>query len=106
MSSDSDDSSDETPLAEDASEQEALKRVMRHVNDHHWTKFCNGALKYFETKWTKKLEDYNRTHDTSSNEDNKSGSDDEKEGEGKLFSESSKSASRDKNRSDRYRETN
>ena len=58
---------------------------MRHVNDHNWTKFCNGALKYFETKWTKKLEDYNRD-DTSSHEDNKSESDEENEG--KLFSES------------------
>ena len=44
-SSDSDDSSDEAPTADDATEKEALERAMRHVNDKDWTKFCNGPLK-------------------------------------------------------------
>lgn len=28
------------------------------VNDEDWTTFCDNELKVFETKWTKKLEDY------------------------------------------------
>lgn len=102
-SSDSDESSDETPLADDATEKEALERAMRHVNDRDWTKFCNGALKYFETKWTKKLEDYDTTKsENSSHEDQESGSDEEKE-RGNLFS-GSKDSGFGKNRSDRYKE--
>ena len=79
-SSDSDDSSDEAPAADDATEKEALERAMRHVNDRDWTKFCSGPLKYFETKWTKKLEDYEKTRsESSSHEDHESGSDEEKD---------------------------
>jgi hypothetical protein len=28
------------------------------MNDTDWTRFCSGTLKVFETKWTKKLEEY------------------------------------------------
>ena len=80
-SSDSDDSSDDAPTADDATEKEAIERAMRHVNDRDWTKFCSGPLKYFETKWTKKLEDYNRKESESSSHDGEehdSGSEEEK----------------------------
>jgi hypothetical protein len=106
FSSDSDDSSDdaagasEAPLADDASEKEALERAMRHVNDRDWTKFCSGALKYFETKWTKKLEDYDnqvKSESSSSHEP----SDDEKDKEQNIFSESKETG---KGRSNRYKE--
>ena len=91
-------------MADDATEKEALERAMRHVNDRDWTKFCSGALKYFETKWTKKLEDYNDTtkSESSSHDDHESGSDEEKE-RSNLFSDSKDSA-HGKNRSDRYKE--
>jgi hypothetical protein len=77
---------------------------MRHVNDRDWTKFCNGPLKYFETKWTKKLEDYDKTRsESSSHEDHESGSDEEKDLN--VFAESKKGGSNSNlgSRKDRYR---
>jgi hypothetical protein len=77
---------------------------MRHVNDRDWTKFCNGPLKYFETKWTKKLEDYDKTRsESSSHEDHESGSDEEKDQN--VFAESKKGGSHSNtgSRKDRYR---
>ena len=41
------------------------------MNDTDWTRFCSGTLKFFETKWTKKLEDY-RPEDHYHEEDNNS----------------------------------
>lgn len=29
-----------------------------HLNDEDWQRFCQTTLKAWETKWTKKLEDY------------------------------------------------
>jgi hypothetical protein len=29
------------------------------LNDSNWDKFSTGRLQHYETKWTKKLEDYN-----------------------------------------------
>ena len=54
---DSDNSSDEDEPAE--TEKQALDQAMKHINDRDWTKFCGGPLKFFEVRWTKKLEDYN-----------------------------------------------
>ena len=72
---------------------------MRHVNDRDWTKFCNGALKYFETKWTKKLEDYN--HDNKSSHSENSNEDDEHQGfSDNKFTGQQKGG----NRKDRYRD--
>jgi hypothetical protein len=82
----------------------ALERAMRHVNDRDWTKFCNGPLKYFETKWTKKLEDYDKARsESSSHEDHESGSDEEKDQN--VFAESKKGGSHSNtgSRKDRYR---
>lgn len=100
-SSDSDDSSDEAPTADDA---EATERALRHVNDRDWTKFCSGPLKYFETKWTKKLEDYDKARsESSSQQDQESGSDEEKDLN--VFAESKKGGSQSNlgSRKDRYR---
>jgi hypothetical protein len=100
-SSDSDDSSDEAPTADDA---EATERALRHVNDRDWTKFCSGPLKYFETKWTKKLEDYDKARsESSSQQDQESGSDEEKDVN--VFAESKKGGSQSNlgSRKDRYR---
>jgi len=110
-SSDSDDSSDEAPTADDATEKEALERAMRHVNDRDWTKFCSGPLKYFETKWTKKLEDYdkhNKSESGSSHEDeHESGSDEDKDNHN-VFSKggASKNTKGSGSRKDRYRMDN
>lgn len=54
---DSDDS-EESSEVDEALEKAATERAMRHINDIEWTKFCKGHLKVFETKWTKKLEEY------------------------------------------------
>jgi len=101
-SSDSDDSSDEAPTADDA---EATERALRHVNDRDWTKFCSGPLKYFETKWTKKLEDYDKARSESSSQQDQeeSGSDEEKDLN--VFAESKKGGSQSNlgSRKDRYR---
>jgi hypothetical protein len=74
---------------------------MRHVNDRDWTKFCNGALKYFETKWTKKLEDYKRGEQSASESSSNDGEHDSEE-DVKMFSNLSKKESTSKK--DRYRE--
>ena len=42
--------------------QQALKQRehlnnLRNANDPEWREFCNGPLHYYETKWTKKLEE-------------------------------------------------
>lgn len=34
------------------------ERSLKHTSDEEWTTFCSGPLYYFETKWTKKLEEY------------------------------------------------
>jgi hypothetical protein len=84
---------------------------MRHVNDRDWTKFCNGPLKYFETKWTKKLEDYNdhnKSESGSSHEDEQqSGSDEEKDNQNVFSKGSSKNTKGSSgSRKDRYRMDN
>ncbi len=33
---------------------------MRDLQDPEWKDFCNGPFMYYETKWTKKIEDYIR----------------------------------------------
>ena len=33
-------------------------KSFKHLNDSQWSTFCGGKLKFFETKWTKKLEEY------------------------------------------------
>ena len=38
-----------------------------HLNDQQWSRFCNGKLQVYETKWTKKLEDYNADDEVISN---------------------------------------
>ena len=35
----------------------------KSIKDNDWSIFCNNQLKVFETKWTKKLEDYNPDDD-------------------------------------------
>lgn len=40
-----------------------------HFADVEWTKFCNGTLKVHETKWTKKLEEYEPHDRIKPNED-------------------------------------
>ena len=104
-SSDSDDSSDEAPTADDA---EATERALRHVNDRDWTKFCSGPLKYFETKWTKKLEDYDKARSESSSQQEdqeESGSDEDKDHLNVFAAESKKGGSQAGlgSRKDRYR---
>ena len=104
-SSDSDDSSDEAPTADDA---EATERALRHVNDRDWTKFCSGPLKYFETKWTKKLEDYDKARSESSSQQEdqeESGSDEHKDHLNVFSAESKKGGSQSGlgSRKDRYR---
>ena len=43
---------------------------MRHMNDTEWTKFCGTQLKRFESKWTRKLEDYkNGKHKDDENDE-------------------------------------
>lgn len=49
-----DDDDSAVPSANGASTAKSFK----HLNDSQWSSFCNGRLGYFETKWTKKLEDY------------------------------------------------
>jgi hypothetical protein len=41
----------------EASSQSSTKSYS-HLNDSHWRHFCEGRLRHYETKWTKKLEDY------------------------------------------------
>lgn len=36
----------------------ASQRSFEHLNDGQWSTFCERRLKHFESKWTKKLEDY------------------------------------------------
>ena len=84
---------------------------MRHVNDRDWTKFCNGPLKYFETKWTKKLEDYNNHNKSESGssheEEHESESDEEKDSHNNVFAKaSSKNNKGSGSRKDRYRMDN
>ena len=35
-----------------------IERSIRQMYDTDWTRFCGGTLRIFETKWTKKLEEY------------------------------------------------
>ena len=39
-------------------EKKHFQDQLDQINDKEWTHFCNSRLKKFETKWTKKLEDY------------------------------------------------
>lgn len=34
---------------------------MNNASDSEWARFCNSTLKAHETKWTKKLEDYDHS---------------------------------------------
>ena len=36
----------------------AASKSYIHLNDPEWKRFCDGRLLHYETKWTKKLEDY------------------------------------------------
>ena len=74
---DSDNSSDEEPAE---TEKEALDQAMKHINDRDWTKFCSGPLKFFEVRWTKKLEDYNSDDEEEEHHQDDSSSQDSQEG--------------------------
>ena len=36
----------------------ASQKTFEHLNDERWSKFCDRRLRIFESKWSKKLEDY------------------------------------------------
>ena len=40
------------------SQTKTTQRDFSHLNDNDWQQFCQTTLQVFETKWTKKLEDY------------------------------------------------
>lgn len=42
----------------DDSQEQSTSKSFKHLYDNHWSTFCNGRLRFFETKWTKKLEGY------------------------------------------------
>lgn len=58
----------------------ASTKSYSHLNDPTWKTFCDGRLRHYETKWTKKLEDY-------TDEDNKEIVSDQEDGEDVVLEE-------------------
>jgi len=46
-------------IEEDDDEQTLFEKSVKQRADAEWGRFCNGKLRVFENKWTRKLESYN-----------------------------------------------